>query len=48
MLQAGKVADSISDEVIGLYNLPNPSSRTVALGVTRPLKERSTRNLPAR
>jgi hypothetical protein len=28
-----KVAGSIPDEVIGYFNLPNPSSRTMALGV---------------
>jgi hypothetical protein len=27
-------------------NLPNPSSRTMALGSTQPLTEMSTRNLP--
>jgi hypothetical protein len=32
--------------VIGFFNLPNPSSRTMALGSTQPLKEMSTRNLP--
>jgi hypothetical protein len=32
---------SISDEVI-----PNPSSHTMVLGLTQPLAEMSTRNLP--
>jgi hypothetical protein len=41
-----KVADSISDEVIGFLNLPNPSSRTMALVSTQLLTEMSTRNLP--
>jgi hypothetical protein len=41
-----EVADSIPDEVIGFLNLPNPSSRTMALGSTQPLTEMSTRNLP--
>jgi hypothetical protein len=42
-----KVAGSITDEVIGFFsNLPNPSSRTMALGSTQPLTEMSTRNLP--
>jgi hypothetical protein len=27
------------------FNLPNPSSRTMALGSTQPLREMSTRNL---
>jgi hypothetical protein len=33
-------------KVIGFYNLPTPSSRTMALGSTQPLTEMSTRNLP--
>jgi hypothetical protein len=33
MLQAGKPADSIPDEVIAFFNLPHPSSRTMALWV---------------
>jgi hypothetical protein len=37
---------SIPDEVIGLFNWPNTSSRTMALGSTQPLTEMSTRNLP--
>jgi hypothetical protein len=40
-----KVADSIPDNVMGLFNSPNPSSRTIALGSTQPLTEMSTRNL---
>jgi hypothetical protein len=28
------------------FNLPNPSSHTIALGLTRPLTEMSNRNLP--
>jgi hypothetical protein len=28
------------------FNLPNPSSRTMALGSTQPLTKMSTRNLP--
>jgi hypothetical protein len=39
-----KVAGSILD-VIGFFNWPNSSSRTMALGSTRPLTEMSTRNL---
>jgi hypothetical protein len=39
------VAGSIPDEVIGLFNWPNPSTRTMALGSTHPLTEMSTRNL---
>jgi hypothetical protein len=41
-----KVAVSISDEAIGCFNLPNPSSRSMALGSTQSLREKSTRNLP--
>jgi hypothetical protein len=40
-----KVAGSIPDEVIGFFNLPNPSSHTVVLELTQPLTEVSTRNL---
>jgi hypothetical protein len=40
-----KVAGSIPDEVIGFFNLPNHSSRTMTLGSTQPLTEMSTRNL---
>jgi hypothetical protein len=39
-----KVAGSRLDEV-DFFNLPNPSSRTMALGSTQPLTEMSTRNL---
>jgi hypothetical protein len=42
MLQAG----SIPDEVIGLFNLPNPSSRTMILVSSPPLTQISTRSLP--
>jgi hypothetical protein len=45
MLQAGRSRDRISDEV-DFFNLPNPSSRTMALGLTQPLTEMSTRNIP--
>jgi hypothetical protein len=41
-----KVAGSISDEIIGYFNRPNPSSHTIALVSTQPLTEMSTRNLP--
>lgn len=37
--------DSVPDEVTGSLNERNPSSDTVALGVTHPLTEASTRNL---
>jgi hypothetical protein len=45
MLQAGRSPVRIPDEV-DIFNLPNPSSRTMALGLTQPLTEISTRNLP--
>jgi hypothetical protein len=44
-LQAGRSRDRIPDEV-DFFNLPNPSSRTMALGSTQPLTEMSTRNIP--
>jgi hypothetical protein len=37
---------SIPNVVIGFFNLLNPSSCTMALGLTQPLTEMSTRNLP--
>jgi hypothetical protein len=40
-----KVTVSIPDEVIGFFNLPNPSSLTVVLESTQSLTEMSTRNL---
>jgi hypothetical protein len=45
MLQAGRSPVRVPDEV-DFFNLPNPSSRTMALGSTQPLTEMSTRNLP--
>jgi hypothetical protein len=42
----GRGFDSIPDEVIGFFNLPNHTSCTMALGSTQPLTEMSTRNLP--
>jgi hypothetical protein len=41
-----KVMGSNPNEVIGFFDWPNPSSRTMALGSTQPLTEMSTRNLP--
>jgi hypothetical protein len=40
------IAGSIPDEVIGFFDRPHISSRTMALGSTQPLTEMSTRNLP--
>jgi hypothetical protein len=41
-----KVVGSIPDEVIGFFNWPNPSNRNMVLGLTQPITEMSTRNLP--
>jgi hypothetical protein len=35
-----------SPDEVDIFNLPNPSSRTMALGSTQSLTEMSTRNLP--
>jgi hypothetical protein len=40
-----KVAGSIPDGVIGIFNSHNPSGHTMALGLTQPLTEMSTRNI---
>jgi hypothetical protein len=40
-----KITISSPDEV-DIFNLPNPSSRTMALGSTQPLTEMSSMNLP--
>jgi hypothetical protein len=45
MLQTGRLPVRIPGEV-GFFNLPNPSSCTMALGSTQPLTKMSTRNLP--
>jgi hypothetical protein len=42
MLQAGMSSVRVPDEV-DIFNLPNASSRTMALGSTQPLREVSTR-----
>jgi hypothetical protein len=43
MLQAGRSPVRVQDEV-DIFSLPNPSSRTMALGSTQPLTQISTRN----
>jgi hypothetical protein len=43
---SSKDTGSIPDEVIWLFNRPNPSNCTMAMESTQPLKEMSTRNLP--
>jgi hypothetical protein len=45
MLQAGRSSVRVPVEA-DFFNLPNPSSRTMALGLTQPLTEMNTRNLP--
>jgi hypothetical protein len=40
-----KVVGSIPDEVTGFFNLPNPSSHPMALGLTQPLTKMSTKYL---
>ena len=40
-----KVAGSIPDCVIGIFHWHNPSGHTMALGLTKPLEEMSTRNI---
>ena len=40
-----KVAGSIPDGVIGIFDWHNPSGRTMALGLTQPLTEMGTRNI---
>jgi hypothetical protein len=47
MLQAGRSPVQIPDKV-NFFNLPNPSSRTMAPGSTQPLTKMSTTNLPGR
>jgi hypothetical protein len=38
-----KIAGSIPDVLIGFFNLPNPSNRTMALGLTQSVTEMSIR-----
>jgi hypothetical protein len=45
MLQAGRSPIRVPDKV-NFFNLSNPSSHTMALGLTQPLTEISIRNLP--
>ena len=40
-----KVAGSIPDGVIGIFHYHNPSGRIMALGLTQPLTEISTRSI---
>jgi hypothetical protein len=45
MLQAGRSLFRVPDEV-DFFNLPNPSTCTMALGSTQTLTEMNTSNLP--
>jgi hypothetical protein len=45
MLQAGRSQDRVPMRD-GFFNIPNPSSRSMALESTQSLTEMSTRNLP--
>jgi hypothetical protein len=45
MLQAGRSPVQVPDEM-DFFNLPNPSSHTMALRSTQPVAEMSTRNFP--
>jgi hypothetical protein len=46
MLQAGDSQVRFPKRSLDFFNLPNPSSHTMALGSTQPLTEMSTRNIP--
>jgi hypothetical protein len=46
MPQAGSPLVRFPMRSLRIFNWPNPSSRTMALGPTQPLTEMSTRNLP--
>jgi hypothetical protein len=46
MLQAGRLRVPFPIRTLNFFDLPNPSSRTMALGSTQPLTEMSTRNVP--
>jgi hypothetical protein len=45
MLQDGRSWVQITMRSLDVFNLANPSSRTMALGFTQPLKEVCTKNL---
>jgi hypothetical protein len=46
VLQAGR--SRVRSPEVDFFNLPNPSSRTMAHGSTQPLTENSTRNIPGK
>jgi hypothetical protein len=45
MLQAERSLNQIAMRLLKFFNLPNPSSSTMALGLTQPLTEMGTRNI---
>ena len=45
VLQIGRFPHSFPDGVIGIFHWHNPSDRTMALGLTQPLTEMSTREI---
>jgi hypothetical protein len=45
LYRSQKFAGSIPDGVIGIFHGHNPSGPTMALGLTQPLAEMSTRNI---
>jgi hypothetical protein len=47
-LQAERSRIQVPMGLLIFFSLPNPFSRTMALGLTQPLAEMSTRNLPMR
>jgi hypothetical protein len=46
MLQAERLRVPFPMRLLESFNLPNPSSRTMPLGLIQPLTEMSTRNVP--
>jgi hypothetical protein len=46
VLQARRPGGRVPMRSLDFFNLPNPSSRTVAMGLTQLLTEFSSRNLP--
>jgi hypothetical protein len=46
MLQAGRARVRFPMRSLDFFNIPNPSSRTMALGLNQPVTEMSTRDLP--
>jgi hypothetical protein len=47
-LRSSRKVAGLSPDEADFFDLPNPTSRTMAVGSTQPLTEMSTRNLPGR